>query len=224
MFKPAALATSIVLALTLSASARTAAQGPTRPPSIPQPQPEPPRTPPTPLSPKAPPEPSPGTATGVPSTSAVFDKLKPAPSSEVFLKKAAQVDEAEIELAELAQSKSSNPKVKSLAHMLQVDHQQSNKKVQSLAASKNVTLPIDVPDAARETRTRLEQLTGIPFDDAYVDQVVKDHTVTIRDFEQASKIDDVDVKAFVEATLPTLKKHLQAAQGLQKAAPKGARN
>jgi putative membrane protein len=217
MFKPAALATSVALVLGLNASAQTPpGQGPTPPSSIPQPQPEPPRQPLTPAPPKTPQAPS-GRRSGLPDASEVFEKLKPS-ASAAFLKKAAQGDQAEIDLAKLALARSSHARVKSLARMLQLDHQQANQKVQALAASRNVTLPADISNAAHEAKTRLAKLEAAAFDEAYVDQVVKDHTAAIHDFEQASRMSDADVRAFAETTLPTLKKHLQAAQDLQKAA------
>ena len=61
------------------------------------------------------------------------------------------------------------------------------------------------------------KLTGKSFDQAFVKQMVDDHTSTIKAFENESKNGtDADLKSWVDKTLPTLRDHLKMAQDLQK--------
>ena len=70
---------------------------------------------------------------------------------------------------------------------------------------------------AKEAKERLMKVTGKSFDSAFLKQMVEDHTSTIKAFEDESKNGtDVDLKAWVDKTLPTLRDHLKMAQDLQK--------
>jgi putative membrane protein len=63
---------------------------------------------------------------------------------------------------------------------------------------------------------KLHGLTGTEFDREYVKQAVKHHQKDVREFEQASKkVQDQELKAWIDKTLPTLREHLQTAQSLQ---------
>jgi putative membrane protein len=59
--------------------------------------------------------------------------------------------------------------------------------------------------------------TGNGFDEAFLDQLEKDHKKDISEFEDASKnAQDAQVKALAEKALPTLREHLDMIQKLQK--------
>ncbi len=63
---------------------------------------------------------------------------------------------------------------------------------------------------------KLHGLTGSDFDREFVRLAVKDHQKDVREFEQGSKkVEDQELKSWIEKTLPTLREHLQMAQGLQ---------
>ena len=69
----------------------------------------------------------------------------------------------------------------------------------------------------KETKERIMKLTGKSFDQAFVKQMVDDHTSTIKAFEDESKKGtDTDLKSWVDKTLPTLRDHLKMAKDLQK--------
>ena len=70
---------------------------------------------------------------------------------------------------------------------------------------------------------KLHGLTGTDFDREYIRMAVKHHEKDVREFEQASqKVQDQELKAWIEKTLPTLREHLQTAQGLQTTVGGGA--
>jgi putative membrane protein len=62
---------------------------------------------------------------------------------------------------------------------------------------------------------RLQSLNGDQFDQAYLSDMVSDHTQAVGEFEMASQsLSDPDLKKFADKTLPTLQKHSKMAQEL----------
>jgi putative membrane protein len=140
-----------------------------------------------------------------------------APAADEFLKKVSQSNRAEIELGQLAQTKSSNEQVKTFARMLVDDHTKSHAAAAAIAQTKKVTLPMDLTAAQMAQKQQFDSLSGAAFDRAYANQMVTNHQNGIRDFEAAAKSTDAEVRAFAEKTLPTLRHHLSEAQKLQAA-------
>jgi putative membrane protein len=132
-----------------------------------------------------------------------------------FYKHAAEGGLAEVELGNLAQQKSTNQSVKDFGAMMVKDHSAANEKLKSVAASKNVKLPGSPSVAQMATKTKLKVLSGNSFDKAYVKDMIKDHQEDIAEFQkEAASGEDADAKAFAEATLPTLQKHLKRIQSI----------
>jgi putative membrane protein len=135
-----------------------------------------------------------------------------------FFVKAADGGMAEVAAGKLAQEKSTNAQVKEFAGMMVTDHTGANTGLKELATKKNVTLPDTVSNDHKEAAADLAKKTGKDFDKAYMDMQVKDHKKTIDLFEKGSKdAKDAEVKSFIDATLPKLKAHLEAAEKIQKA-------
>jgi len=137
-------------------------------------------------------------------------------SESGFVKHAAQGGMAEVSLATTAETKSANADVKALAEKIKSDHEKANQQLQTLAGSKNVTLPAAPSIAEKATAKRLDGLNGAAFDRAYVNEMVKDHRADIRDFQKHAKDKDPDVARFVTETLPVLQDHLKQAESVQK--------
>lgn len=132
-----------------------------------------------------------------------------------FYKTLAQGGMSEVELANLAQKKSSDPKVKDFAAMMVKDHSAANQKLQALASSKQVSLPSGAGAAEVAAKTKLDALSGESFDKSYIKSQVKAHEDTVKLLEkEISSGQDADAKSFAEAVLPTVKHHLQAARTL----------
>jgi putative membrane protein len=136
-----------------------------------------------------------------------------------FAKKIAAGGHAEVELAKLAQQKASAAEVKSLASRLDTDHSKANDELMRIASQKGWTLPAEPTPDQKNTKARLEKLSGAAFDKEYTTLMVTNHKNNIPVFErEASKGADNDVKQFASSVLPTLKEHLEMAQKAQKAA------
>lgn len=135
-----------------------------------------------------------------------------------FAKKVAAGGQAEVELAKLAQQKASAQEVKDLASRLETDHMKANDELKRIASQKNWTLPGEPTAEQKNTKARLEKLSGAAFDKEYTNLMVTNHKNNIPLFQrEASKGSDNDLKQFASSTLPTLKEHLEMAQKAQKA-------
>ena len=132
-----------------------------------------------------------------------------------FIEKAAAGGMLEVQAGKMAESKAQNAEVKSFGSMLVTDHSAANDELKSLAQKKGVTLPTALPKKEQKTVDKLSKSKD--FDKDFVHDGVQDHKHDIKDFEKASKdAKDPDVKAFAAKTLPTLQKHLQRAEELEK--------
>jgi putative membrane protein len=155
--------------------------------------------------------------TGTPAaTGTVNDKDKD------FITDTGKAGKAEAEVAQDAIAHATNADVKAFAQKLVDDHTKANNDLTQLAGSKGVTLPSETEGKMKEAKERLMKLTGKSFDQAFVKQMVDDHTHLIKEFEEASKRTDMDadLKKWIDATLPTLRDHLAKAKSLQTAAGK----
>ncbi len=132
---------------------------------------------------------------------------------KTFITKAAEGGTAEVQMAQLAQQKSQDASVKQFAQDMIDDHTPNNEKLASLATQKGITAPTEPNAAQQKMLTKLQGLDGAKFDHAYLTGQVKAHQAMLKLFErEATNGQDTDVKAFAEATVPTIQKHLTMAQ------------
>ena len=133
-----------------------------------------------------------------------------------FIQDAYQGGLAEVDSAQMAQRKTGNADVKAFAEKLATDHTAANTKLKALADSKKVSTASEPSMVAKGKGKLLDAKTGADFDKAYIDAMVSDHKKDIAAFEKAAnEAKDQDVKNFASQTLPTLKEHLSAAEGIQ---------
>ena len=137
-------------------------------------------------------------------------------SDEDFMKNVAAAGTAEIELSKVAATKSTNSEIKKFAQMMITDHTKAGTELKALAVKKNVTLPTDMDSSHKSDLDDLKTETGADFDRDYVENMLGDHEKAVSDFQSKSKnATDPEVKAFVDKTLPTLQKHLDAIKAIQ---------
>jgi len=132
-----------------------------------------------------------------------------------FAAEAASGGMTEVALGKIAQEKGVNARVKKFGSMMVMDHSKANDSLKALAARKNITLPA-APNAKDQAAIdKLSKLSGKTFDDAYVSDMIDDHKHDVKAFEDAAKnLKDPDLKAFATKTLPVLKTHLDAINGI----------
>jgi putative membrane protein len=136
-----------------------------------------------------------------------------------FLQDAAEGGMFEVQVAQLAASKATDPAVKDFANKLVQDHQQANNELVQLANAKHVELPAAPSRGKRHALAKLGKMNGAEFDRNFVKEVgLKDHEKDIKKFEKAAdKVKDPDVKAWAQKTLPHLREHYALAQKLPEA-------
>jgi putative membrane protein len=146
----------------------------------------------------------------VPSFAVAQDK-----NSQSFLIKAIEGNHAEVEMGKLAQKIGQSDQVKSFGKMLETDHGDANKKAIQTAQSMVVSPPSGPNKEQKADYDKMVKMTGAAFDKMFAEHMVKDHKKDIGEYEKAAKAKDA-AGQYASDTLPTLKKHLEAAQSLQK--------
>src|SRR3954469_20837026 len=136
-------------------------------------------------------------------------------SDTAFVKKAAQGGLAEVELGQLATQKASSEDVKKFGQRMVDDHTKANDQLKQIAGNKGVTLPTDLNSKDQAMKERLSKLDGEKFDQAYMKNMVRDHTKDVSEFRKESTSGkDSDLKSFASQTLPTLEDHLKEAKNI----------
>jgi putative membrane protein len=130
-----------------------------------------------------------------------------------FIKKAAIGGIAEVELGNLATQRASRPTVREFGAKMVKDHGAANAELATLAQTKGVQTPTALDAEHQALRDRLMALQGPDFDRAYMQEMVRDHTQDVAEFEKASQTaSDPDVKAWAAGKLPILREHLALAR------------
>jgi putative membrane protein len=130
-----------------------------------------------------------------------------------FYKDAAEGGMAEVQDANLAQQKATNPEVKDFAARMIKDHTAADDKLMSLAASKNITLPGSPGLMDKAGKAKLDMESGDTFDKGYIKSQLSAHRDAIKLFRKESQTgQDPEAKAFAQSTLPTLESHLHEAE------------
>ena len=135
-----------------------------------------------------------------------------------FYTAAAEGGMGEVQLARLAQEKSSDSKVKDFAAMMIKDHSAANEQLQALASDKNIKLPSGAGVRADATRLKLEGLSGAAFDKSYIGNQITAHRQTVALLEkEINSGHDAAAQAFARKILPTVQSHLKAIEALASA-------
>lgn len=130
-----------------------------------------------------------------------------------FATEAASGGLAEVELGKLAEQKASDAKVKAFGAMMVKDHSKANEELKALAAKKNIALPTAPAEEKQKKMQEISAKTGADFDKAYVEEMLADHKKDVTLFEEASnKVQDPEMKQFIDKTLPVLRTHLDHIQ------------
>jgi putative membrane protein len=136
-------------------------------------------------------------------------------TGQEFLTKAIQGNYAEVAMGELAQKNGQSGEVKTYGEMLQTDHSEANNKAITAARTLGITLPTAPSAEQRADYDELAKLNGPDFDKKFAEHMLMDHKKDIEEYQTAAKKQDAAGKYATEA-LPTLQKHLQRAETLQR--------
>lgn len=136
--------------------------------------------------------------------------------TQAFVMQASIGNEAEIELAQIAQFKSSNPDVKQFAQRLISDHTKNEQQLETLAQQQHIALPTELDPTYQSQKSALEADDTGKFDSDYLRLMVANHTKAVEKFQRtAAHCGDAAVKQYAQQSLPVLQSHLaQATQVL----------
>ena len=132
-------------------------------------------------------------------------------ADEKLVMQLAQANIAEINVAKLADQKSKNDQVKTLAKKMMDDHTKALDELKQLAQIKGMTLPTEPDRQQKMVETRLTALSGEKFDKQYVEQVAErahkgEHKLLL---QAGAKAQDMELKIYATKTLAVIESHQQ---------------
>lgn len=134
-----------------------------------------------------------------------------------FLTDVIQTNNAEIKFGQAAQSMGSTQAVRDFGKMLVDDHTKANAQASQIAQTMNVAVPTSIKPDDMAAYNMVTGMKGADFDKDFAAAMVKGHQKAVDMFKQeAESGDPAPVTDFAKQTLPTLQKHLETAQSLQK--------
>lgn len=133
-----------------------------------------------------------------------------------FISNATAVGRFEVASGTLALARSHSDQVRAIAQMIIDDFTRTNAELQSLAARKNLKLPLALDAEHDHLLTELRAARDAAFDRRYLEQQLTTHRAAIDLFaNRGDQASDLDVRDFADRTLVFLSKHLQHLRGLQ---------
>jgi putative membrane protein len=137
------------------------------------------------------------------------------PGDKMFLQMAVDGNNAEMDLARMAEQKGQSAGVKQFAQQMMRDHGAATDQFRRVMDKTAVPLPDQRMPEHKEVADQLSQTQGKEFDQAYAAAMMKDHLKMVAMFEQASQsASSNDVKQLAQNLLPILRRHLEMAQKL----------
>jgi len=138
-------------------------------------------------------------------------------SDRLFALHAGMGNLLEVRMSEMVARKAQDPQVKELAQMMMRDHAQANEKLQPIAKALNVDLPDQLPMMKQQELAIMEAMPSDKLEKAYLMQQKAIHAKDITSFaDHANSLQDAQLKAYAQETLPKLRTHgqhlLQVAQ------------
>lgn len=117
---------------------------------------------------------------------------------------------AQIELSKLALGKSNDTGVKEIAALLEKDHTKILNELKAYGDKNGIAIPVTETDEATKDRNDLAAKDVSDFDKKWCNEVADDHKKTINRLEaRLDKTEDMELKNWISATLPSLRSHLQ---------------
>jgi putative membrane protein len=137
------------------------------------------------------------------------------PADAKFVTTAAQSGMAEVRMGQLIAEGAQSKALRDLGQKLVTDHTKANQELIQLAASKGVSAPSQPAAKHEKMLESLSKLKGTEFDRSAQQHAMMHHQEDVQMFQQAiANLQDPELKAFAQKTLPILQEHLKMAQGL----------
>ena len=136
--------------------------------------------------------------------------------SQAFVNEAAIAGRYQIEAAELARARGTEP-TRLFASRSLDDHTRTQRELERLARAQGLALPKDVDGRREAELVRLGQSVGPDFDREYAAQQGQAHANAVDLYERESSDGmDTELRAFATERLPVLESQLQRAEDLER--------
>lgn len=136
----------------------------------------------------------------------VMDNVSQA--DRTFVSNTSMMNNGEIALGQLAQSRSTNDSVMMYGQMLVEDHTMANNELDSLSSTFNITNNDSLSNTMMALRDRLSGLSGYDFDTAFINAQIANHDIAISQFEtQISSGANEKIRSYANKYLPSLQTH-----------------
>jgi putative membrane protein len=133
--------------------------------------------------------------------------------AQSFLEQAAEGQQIEISLGQLAVQRAVNGRVKDFGEQMVEDHKKGSQQIEQLAMKGGVQLSPGVSEERKQKVNKISQLSGHAFDRAYIDYILEDHEAIVDEFQRrVETIQDQDIKQWIASTLPALQGHREMAR------------
>lgn len=132
-----------------------------------------------------------------------------------FVEQAAMGNRAEIELGQIAATRSTTPGVQAYGQKMVNDHQPAQDELEDIADDKDVNFRDELDAQHQALRQQLMTLTGYQFDTAYINSQVRDHQKMITLFQtQNTAGQDQQLRAYSSKHLPHIQMHYEMADSI----------
>lgn len=135
-------------------------------------------------------------------------------TAEQFMKDAAAGGIGEVAAGREAAQRAADQEVRAFGQKMVDDHTKANNELKAIAERHNVELPVSPMPEQTAAMDRMRNVENTAFDAMYMRQMVEDHDKTIALFERGANVEQADVKAFAQKTLPVLRQHAEHARQL----------
>jgi putative membrane protein len=134
-----------------------------------------------------------------------------------FILQAASAGLFEIQSSELAQEKAANDQAtKQFAEKMIADHEPNSDELKRIATRLNVNVPTELLPQHQQLLDQLKNAPADQFAKKYHDVQNQAHQQTLQLYQKAqATVQNQDLKAYVQKTIPVLQQHQQALQGHQ---------
>jgi putative membrane protein len=140
---------------------------------------------------------------------------QPNSSDKLFAMLAAEGGLAEVNFAQLANSRAQSDSVKDFSQQMLKDHADANSTLAALARDRGIVVPDALNSEQAAVRTQLESQRGTAFDLTYMRAQVVEHQKTVQLLLwELGNGQDAEVQQFAAQTLPVIMRHLDLAKQL----------
>ncbi len=137
-----------------------------------------------------------------------------------YVEHMAKGSQGEVQIAQMVESKTSNPQVKEFAQRMVHDHTLLNQQLKQLMEKKGMTMPAPMTAQQKQLKAKLEGMSGAQLDKTFMQAQVKDHEQDVQQAEKHAQNakqmqpSDPDVAQLAQESLPVLREHLTLSKQL----------